>query len=90
MKTQEDMKKELHAWIVKNNAKIKAEELCNDTDIIRERIINSLQIIDLLLFVERLSGTSVEVEQLKPGAFKNIDTIYQNFLERQGDEQCNK
>lgn len=90
MKTQEDMKKELHAWIVKNSVRIKPEELCNDTDIIRERIINSLQIIDLLLFVERLSGAAVEVEQLKPGAFKNIDTIYKNFLEHQGAEQCNK
>ena len=37
--------------------------------------------MDLILFLEKLSGRPVEVEQLKAGAFRNIDALYQNFFQ---------
>jgi hypothetical protein len=37
--------------------------------------------MDLILFVEEISGKEIDVEGLKPGAFKDIDTIIKNFVE---------
>lgn len=80
MKSEAEVKQTLRAWIVKaNGGKIKEEELQDDTPIIEERIITSLQIMDLILQLEKITGQPLDVEQLKPGVFKNIDTIYNNF-----------
>lgn len=80
MKTEAEVKETLRAWIIKaNGGKIKPEELQDDTPIIEERIITSLQIMDLILQLEKITGEPLDVEQLKPGVFKNIDTIYKNF-----------
>ena len=49
-------------------------------------ILKSIQVIDLILFVEEISGQEIDVEGLKPGAFKDIDTIIKNFCENIGDD----
>ena len=57
-------------------------DLADDTPIIDQRIISSLQLMDLILMLERLSDSPIDVEMLKPGAFRDINTIYRNFLDR--------
>lgn len=76
-----ELKDALRAWIVRKNGKIQSNELKNDTAIIEQRIISSLQIMDLILFLEELGQMSVDVEKLKPGVFGSIDRIYENFLQ---------
>jgi len=49
--------------------------------IVKGGLFKSVQIMDLILFVEEISGKEVDVEGLKPGAFKDIDTIIKNFVE---------
>lgn len=79
MKTETEFRKSLREWIVAKNGKIKEADLQDDTAIIETRIITSLQLMDLILYLEKLTGSPVDVEQLKPGVFRNIDTIYNNF-----------
>lgn len=79
MNEESRMKDELRKWIAAKNGKIEADQISDETAIIEQRIISSLQIMDLILFLEKLTETPVEVESLKPGAFKNIDSIYRNF-----------
>jgi acyl carrier protein len=82
MKTETEIRESLRAWIVKTNGKIRAADLADDTPIIDQRIISSLQLMDLILMLERLSDSQIDVEMLKPGAFRDINTIYRNFLDR--------
>ena len=82
MKTETEIRQSLRAWIVKTNGKIRAADLADDTPIIDQRIISSLQLMDLILMLERLSDSQIDVEMLKPGAFRDINTIYRNFLDR--------
>ncbi len=35
---------------------------------------------DLILSIEELAGHAVDVEQIKPRVFRNIDTIYRGFF----------
>lgn len=80
MKSEAEIKQTLRDWIIKaNGGKIQPGQLRDDTPIIEERIITSLQIMDLILQLERITGNPLDVEQLKPGVFKNIDSIYKNF-----------
>jgi hypothetical protein len=36
--------------------------------------------MDLIIFLERLSNKTVEVEDLKPGVFRDINSIYRTFF----------
>lgn len=83
MKTELEIRKALRDWIVKTNGKIRPEELTDETPIIEQRIISSLQVMDLLLFLEQLTGKSVDVEKLKPGIFQNVDTLYESFFRKE-------
>jgi acyl carrier protein len=81
MRTEEEIRQSLRDWIIRTNNKIRPEELTDETPIIERRIISSLQVMDLILFLERLSDKPIEADDLKPGVFQNIDSIYKNFFE---------
>ena len=70
----------LREWIVKTNGKIQPDQLDDQTPIIEQRIITSLQVMDLILFLEKLSNRSIEVDTLKVGVFRNINSIYDAFF----------
>ena len=38
--------------------------------------------MELILEIELLKGDSLDVSRLRPGAFRDIDTIYKNFFAR--------
>ena len=37
------------------------------------------------MFLERLRGAPIEIENLKPGVFRDVDTIARTFLEPRAD-----
>jgi hypothetical protein len=67
-------------WIAEKNPKFKKSDITLDTPILEKRIITSLQIPDLILYVESLTGTPVSFDNLKPGSFHSISTILDNFF----------
>ena len=71
----------LRDWVVAVGKRICREELRDDTPLLENRIITSLQVMDLILYIETLTGRAVDVEHLKPGLFRDIDTISRHFLE---------
>ena len=82
MKNEADIRQNLREWIAQKSGKLQPQDISDDTPIIEQRIIKSLQIPDLILYIEEHTGRAIDVEQLKPGVFRNIDTIYRNFFER--------
>ena len=75
------VKAALKEWIAKKSGgKVAAADLKDDTEIIEQRIISSLQVMDLIMHLERLRGKPVEVESLKPGAFSTVAAIHANFF----------
>jgi hypothetical protein len=42
---------------------------------LEEGLVTSLQVLDLLLLVEELTGTPVDVARLRPGAFASVRAI---------------
>lgn len=80
MTRETEIRDSLRAWIVKTNGKIQPDQLDDQTPIIEQRIITSLQVMDLILFLEKLSNRSIEVDTLKVGVFRNINAIYDAFF----------
>ncbi len=78
------VKARLREWVAAKSGKLAAAELRDDTPLIERRHLTSLQVMELLLFVEELSGRRVRPEQIRPGAFRDIATIYRNFFAGEG------
>ena len=50
------------------------------TGLLANRIITSLDVLDLMLHIERLSGVKIRREQLVPGSFRNLRAIADTFF----------
>ena len=80
MNTEAQIRQNLRDWIAAANGKVHAEDVHDDTPIIERRIISSLQLTDLILMIERLSDSPIDVEMLRPGAFHDINSICETFF----------
>lgn len=80
MKSEAEYKEELLKWVLKVSTKVKPDELTVTTPLIETRIISSMQVMELILFLEKLKGSRLNMKAVKPGAFTNIETIYNAFL----------
>lgn len=80
MRADADTRQAVRDWICRTSGKLRADEIDDDTPIIERRIISSLQIMDLIVFLEELRGQPIDVESLQVGVFRNVNAIYENFL----------
>jgi acyl carrier protein len=74
------VKRRLREFVVERSGRVRPDEVADDTPILERRIITSLQVLDLILLVEELSGRPLDASSLKPGVFRDIDTIYRSFF----------
>lgn len=70
----------LRTWIREQNPDVPAGEPADDTRIIERRYLTSLQVADLLLYIEDLRQAPIDPSRLKPGVFASIDDIYAAFF----------
>jgi acyl carrier protein len=80
MNTETDVRTALRRWIAETSGKIAHEDLADDTPLFRDGILKSVQVTDLILYIEELGETAVNVEKIMPGVFRDIDTICRNFF----------
>ena len=76
-----DPRHELKSWILRNGHTAGLDEIEDATPLIEQGILSSLQIMDLILYLEELRGAPIRVEQLAPGSFCDVDTIVDCFFE---------
>ena len=75
---QGDVVEKLKDWIVAQNKS--AQGMGLDTDIIENRLIDSLNFINFLLLVEELRGRDIPEEQVVLDRFRTLRAIRENFL----------
>lgn len=71
---------ELKKWIVAHSKVPVTGELPDDTPILERGILSSLDIVELVLFIESLRGDEVDTEAIEPAVFTSIDTLYSGFF----------
>lgn len=73
-------KTSIKEWILSKNTAYKAEDLTFETKILEQKVLSSLQVMDLIIFLQKLKGGKIRMENLRPGSFTDINTIYNAFL----------
>jgi acyl carrier protein len=70
----------VRAWILKTVPKLEPAQLTDDTKILKDRVITSLQIMDLILFIEARRKGSIDRTRMKPESFQSIRSICEAFF----------
>lgn len=79
---ESEIRTKLRNWIVKH-AKVPAgPELSDQTLILEEGILSSLDIVEFVLFIESLRGEDIDVDDIDPQVFTSIDTLHAAFFAR--------
>ena len=77
--TEAEIKTQLREWILEH-AKDQPAELLDDTPILEHGILSSLEVVELILFVEHLLGDEVETDDLDADSIRDVNAIYQTFF----------
>jgi acyl carrier protein len=75
-----EVKAALERWIVSNARGRIDSRISHDQDLITGRVVDSLRFADFILYVEEMSGRTVDLETLDLSQFRTIDVIYQSFF----------
>jgi acyl carrier protein len=79
VKSETEVRSSLRKWIVEH-AKKPANDLSDETKILEEGIVSSLDIVELVLFIESQRGEEVDTEDIDPEVFTSVNTLYAAFF----------
>jgi acyl carrier protein len=68
----------LRQWLVRH--KPDAGHISVDTDIIESRVIDSLQFVSFLLYIEELRGKPIPADDVQLERFATLSAIRRNFF----------
>lgn len=77
--SESEVRRQLRDWIV-DRAKEKPDALSDDTPIMENGILSSLDVVELILFIERIRGDEVDTDALEPDSIRDVNAIYQTFF----------
>lgn len=70
----------LRAWIITKNDEADPQELSDQTPLLAAGWLRSIHLPELLLMLERWRGSPVDVTDLGPGDFRDVETIVSRFV----------
>jgi acyl carrier protein len=70
-------------WIVQKNSSIHPDVLTEDIDLIENRIIDSLQFVEFILFLEEITGRDVYTQEFKLDSVKTMRAIEENYFSKE-------
>ena len=65
-------------WILARHPE--AQDIDPDDDLIDNRLIDSLSFMELIILIERLTGTPIEVAKININDFRSLNNIEQSFF----------
>lgn len=75
-----ELRDALRRWVRDHSPAPVGHDFTDTTPLIASGHLTSLQVTDLLLFVEELRQEPLDPASLRPGVFRDVDTIYATFL----------
>lgn len=73
-----EITKQLRAWIAKLRPDL--PELPLDVDIMEDRIIDSLQFMSFITYIEELRGEGISADDIDISHFRSLQTILDRFF----------
>jgi hypothetical protein len=78
--TDADPRAQLVEWVLERGKGLTRGTLAGDTPLLERRHLTSLQLPELLLFLEALRDAPIDVTKLCAGDLRDIDTICERYL----------
>jgi len=70
----------LRGWIA--SAKPQAAEIGMDTNLINEGVLDSLEMVNFLLYIEQIRGEEIPEALIQPEYFVSLRVIHDTFFQR--------
>ncbi len=80
MRSEAEIRTALRQWILKRAQAEAGRVLLDDTPILEPGLLSSLDVVELILFIESLRGEEVDVESIEPEALTDLDALYDAFF----------
>lgn len=78
--SEAEVRAALRAWVRGNNPDVPADEPADATPLIERRYLTSLQVADMLMYIEALRQAPIDAARIRPGVFASVDAIYAAFF----------
>ena len=79
MRSEQEIRDALRSWVLNKAKNLDDGVLTDTTPLFEDRHLRSLHLPELLLLIERLRSEPIEVDELRPGDFRDIDTLVLRF-----------
>lgn len=70
----------LRRWILEHTKAQVTSGLADDTPILEQGILSSLDIVEFVLYIESLRGEEVDTDAIEPEVFTSVDTLWKGFF----------
>lgn len=77
---EQDVRSQLRGWILEHSKAPGRVELTDQTPILETGLVSSLDIVELVLFVEELLGEEIETDEIEPEVFASVDSLWVGFF----------
>ena len=77
---ESDVRSKLRDWIIKHAKTSPGSGFNDQTQLLEDGILSSLDIVEFVLFIESLRGEDVDVDDIEPEVFTSIDTLHAAFF----------
>lgn len=71
-----DIRSQLRAWVRQRSGR----DPTDDMPLFDTGLLSSLEVVELLLFLENMKGEEIDLETVEPDVLTSIDTIYRGFF----------
>lgn len=76
---EQRVRAELRRWILEHS-KSGATELTDSTPLLESGLLSSLDVVELVLFLEELRGVEIDTDEIEPALFASIDAMWDGFF----------
>lgn len=76
MLDESEVRGRLRAWVSERSRR----ELTDSMPLFETGLLSSLEVVELLLFIEGIKGEQIDLENVDPDILTSIDTIYKGFF----------
>ncbi len=74
------IRNKLKAWIREHSKAPAKGDVTDDTRVLELGILSSLDVVELVLFIESLRGEEVDTDAIEPEVFTSVDTLWAGFF----------
>ena len=80
MHDPQNIRAQLKSWLLEHASAAPPETFTDQLPILEVGLLNSLDIVEFVLFIEDLRGEEVDTDAIEPEVFTNVDSLWDAFF----------